>query len=366
MKNAHKWLVEKAEQLIRDCREETADGVPFYPPNRSGGYSNAMYLRDFEYMVESCPRAIPPEEIKRIYLSFLGAQRKDGRIPNIIDKKDKAWFDCWGDAPCTDNEQFIVKLVYEYYRLTQDLSLFRETAPKLERGIRSLPRDPENGLVWVDPEKPHAAYGFTDTICKTGDELFSSLLLYEALTKLSELYELAGLKKEAKRNTEGAESIKQSIQAFWVPAEGLFHAASLTCNQPDIWGSAYAVYIGLASHEQSMQISTFFADNYAKIVKRGQVRHIIEGTSWEKLIADDPEIAAPGRFQNGGYWGTPVGWVSFALRLTSPALAERIYDEMITDYQTNGVYECIGDNYTRIKDYVVSAALPAKEIERDK
>ena len=362
MKEQQKYLAGEAARLIRECRTDGVDGTPIYAPVARGAYyGTGVYLRDFEYMVEGCPAAFGTEEIRKVYLCFVSRQRSDGVIPCVVRKDGTPKYLCHGAAPCTDNEQFLVKLAYEYYELTKDISLFMDTSSALIRGLHSLPRHPTSGLIWIDPAKPHSAYGFTDTIAKTGEVLFSSMLYWEALRNLSDLFRIGGDMKQAEEWHEQAEKIKRSLQAFWVPEESLFRAATIDGNLPDVWGSAYAVYIGLAVREQAKMISEFFLSNYAKVVKRGQVRHIIKGASWDRLLTKNVEACGPERFQNGAYWGTPVGWVSYTLRQTDPGLANRIYEEMIADYQTNGIYECVNDGYQRCKDYVVSAALPLKD-----
>ena len=54
----------------------------------------------------------------------------------------------------------------------------RKNLPAL-RPMNSMPRD-RSGLIWIDPLYPHTPYGFTDNVVKTGNELFCSLLYWEA------------------------------------------------------------------------------------------------------------------------------------------------------------------------------------------
>ena len=42
-----------------------------------------------------------------------------------------------------------------------------------------------NGLPWSDPSNPHIGYGFTDTIAKTGNALYSSVLYWDASKQLA-------------------------------------------------------------------------------------------------------------------------------------------------------------------------------------
>lgn len=365
IKEQHEYLAGEAARLIRQCRTDAGEGTPIYRTEAGGNYYGQMYVRDFAYMVEGFPTAFRPEDVKKAYLCFIRQQRSDGVMPEAVRPDGTAWYLSHGNAPCTDNAQFMVKLAHEYYTATKDISLFAETSSALVKGLHSLPRHPTSGLMWIDPDKPHAAYGFTDSIAKTGEVFFSSMLYWEALNKLSSLFRIAGETRQAQQCEKEASGIRNALQIFWAAEDGLFRAASQDCNQPDIWGSAYAAYIGLATPEQARRTSEFFVSNYRKVTKRGQVRHIIEGTSWERVNeTKTSETTRPGNFQNGAYWGMPVGWVSYVLGLTNPGLAVQIYEEMIADYRTNGIYECINDGYCRCPDYVASVAVPLKDFPR--
>ena len=83
-------------------------------------------------------------------------------------------------------------------------------------------------------------------------------------------------------------------------------AATLQCNQPDIWGSAFAVYLGVATPDQSLAIGNYFLNHYSQIVYHGQLRELPGGTYWQNMPGPRDQ------YQNGGYWGTPMGWFVYA------------------------------------------------------
>lgn len=60
----------------------------------------------------------------------------------------------------------------------------------LRRALEWSPRSPR-GLVWNDPARPHSPYGFTDTVGKTGELFFESLLYWTACRRFARL-EAAG------------------------------------------------------------------------------------------------------------------------------------------------------------------------------
>ena len=87
---------------------------------------------------------------------------------------------------------------------------------------------------------------------------------------------------------------------------------------------------------------------------KGQVRHLFQGEYWERLLIPVPRD----RYQNGAYWATASGWVMQAIHPVNPQLALRTFEELIADFQQNGVYECVHPEYRQLESYVVSACNP--------
>ena len=79
--------------------------------------------------------------------------------------------------------------------------------------------------------------------------------------------------------------VKQSIYKLWDEENGMFWAADNDCKQIDIWGSAYAVNIGITSEDQTQRIAKYLVDHYDETIMNGQVRHLTksEGT-WNNLF----------------------------------------------------------------------------------
>ena len=315
-------------------------------------------------MVENAFDLMPRDSVRLGILSLLAGQREDGCIPDRVQADGLAVYSAGpvgaplGDPP-TDNSQFMVKLVADYVRATGDLDFFRAVAGKLVRAMDFSSRS-RDGLVTIDPARPHSPYGFTDTIAKTGELLFSSLLYREASRKLATLFEKAGDAARAGDFGARAGSIERNLGSLWDKKAGMFLAASVDCRQIDIWGNAYAVYAGFPLASKKKRILGFLARNYSRIIYRGQVRHLPEPESWEKTLIP----ITPGTYQNGAYWGTASGWVAFALTERWPDLAARLVRALITDYKRRGAYECINLNYEKLKDYVVSVVNPLGALRR--
>jgi hypothetical protein len=133
---------------------------------------------------------------------------------------------------------------------------------------------------------------------------------------------------------------------------GMFWAADIDCKQIDIWGSAYAVKIGITTIDQSKRISEYLISNTNKIFMRGQIRHLHESDSvWNNLFISVPV----GTYQNGAYWATPLAWVVPVIAMQDLPLAKKILRDVIKDFQENGINECINTDYIKIPNYVASA-----------
>ena len=141
-------------------------------------------------------------------------------------------------------------------------------------------------------------------------------------------------------------------EVFWDSQTGLFRAATIRCREHHIWGSAFAVYLGVADSRQSIAIAKYFRDNYSQIVQRGQIRHLPGGIYWEACSA------ARDTYQNGAYWATPTGWFVYTLDLVDPKLADQTIIDLVNDFKTNGACEWVFGEKHRLPNYLASPSLP--------
>jgi hypothetical protein len=362
---ASAWLEERSSQMIRDCRRTTSNGITAFPPQVGGGYE-AFWLRDYAYMLEGNPGAFSDREVKAAYRFFLAGQRGDGAMVDCI-KFDGTpcympGYGTLGRNPVADGSQFMVDVAWHTFQKTRDTNLVTDTVDSLIKGMKAVPRDPANGLVYIQPGREHdrCPYGFTDAVRKQGDELFCSLLFVQASRQLGDLLQAAHRDDEADHWRFEAQQVTDHIRGvFWDPKLALFRAATVVCNQPDIWGSAFAVYLGVATRDQSLAISRYFKAHYSELIKRGQLRHLPAGMFWQQTIG-----VKPGTYQNGAFWATPVGWFVYALDLASAPLADRTVVDLVRDFITTGdENECVNDGYSNVSHYVASVALPLAGIQ---
>lgn len=348
------WMREATIQQLKGCRVRGAADIWIHTPDGLGNYK-ALWTRDFYYMIEYAGDLMDSKVVKESIYYLLNGQRDDGCIPDRVDIEGKPLYSPGADnSPLADhaldNGSFMALLVCSYVNQFNDEALFRDVEGKLRKGLDFISRK-KSGLVYNDPKHPQCVYGFTDIVKKTGNLLFSSLLYYKACREMEKLcrkynYENPDIYKVRSDN------IQKNIYRLMDKNSGMFWAADKDCKQIDIWGSAFAVNIGLTSAEQSKKISEYLIRNADQIVFNGQIRHLPGSDSgWNNLFLSCEE----GTYQNGAYWATPLAWVVPVIAKQNLPLARKIVLDVINDFQKNGINECVNIDYIKIPNYVVSA-----------
>jgi len=362
------WLTEKARQITASVRLKYEDGTVVYTP---GGYVG-LWPRDCYYLVHGVPQFVPAEDIRNIVRLVLRYQRPDGMVPKNVGLRG-AGYVCWGPPPEADSAQFVVLLTHEYYRRTSDRAFVKENLLRLKRAMDSMPRS-ELGLVWINPEAPHTPYGFTDNVVKTGNELFCSLLYWEASRRMAEMAKAVDEKATEEDFLARAALIEKNLASLWDENSGMYMAASEACRQIDVWGSAYMVYIRFPDAPKRRRVCRYLVEHYAQVVYAGQVRHLPLGQYWENWQGwrnwpewKDRHVKpfAKDTYQNGAYWGTASGWVAYAIAQVDPVLASKMLGDMIDYYRRFDAYECVNrTGYRKCPRYAASVANPLSAIRR--
>ncbi|MFH1744349.1 MAG: hypothetical protein ABIH23_35550 [bacterium] len=305
------WLREATRNELTGCLIQGHDGTQLPTPDGVGNY-RALWVRDFSFMVEYAGDLMDAMLVHQAIRYLLRGQREDGCMPDRVRADGVPIYSPGGDANpindhAKDNGPFMVKLVAMDVERRDDLAFFREVEPALQRGLDFLVCS-SNGLVWNDPADPQSPFGFTDTIAKTGDLLFTSVLYWEACKSMEDLARRSGV-GDADDYAQRAKRIRAGLATLWDEETGMFFAASRDCHQIDIWGSAYAVSVGIATAQQTERIASYLDSHCERIVQCGQVRHLPGQDLWNRMLIP----IKPGTYQNGAYWGTASGWVIHAL-----------------------------------------------------
>lgn len=361
------WLTGKTKALLAGCRVRADDGSWFYTPDGRANY-RALWARDFAYMVENAGDLIPAEDVAACLRRLLKGVRADGAAPDRVQPDGLAVYvggpvDKPLGEPNLDNGPFLVIAVDEHLKRqprTAARDFFRENAATLDRAMDWTPRG-TNGLVWNNPAKPHSPYGFTDTIGKTGDLFFESLLYWTASRRMAEWHRRTGDFAKARTYSARSKLIEQNLGALWDEPAGAFLAATKDCHQIDIWGNAYAIWLDFPlTKRQRRQVVNFLTANQDRFLWHGQVRHLRAGEYWQRLLTP----VQPERYQNGAYWATASGWMMFALAQKNPAAARQMWHDLIADFRAGEVCECVNEGYRQLPSYVVSATNPLAAARR--
>ena len=252
-----------------------------------------------------------------------------------------------GTLPPLDDAFFFLFTVSEYWSLTQKIGLFESTVttpggkmPLCDLCLKvfdAIPVDEATGMVVtgdIDSDSNARDFGFCDGVWKSGKLLFTSVLRYDAAMRLIPQYRAAGKPEIAERLETIAEQIQKNLGPMFyhegpTPGEGWLHSATGFSNQPDVWGSAYAVAVGAVDRERSPKVARSLLQGFRD-------RSLVISGCACQVLPHDPAFphgwmkstCPPGVYQNGGYWGTGTGWYIVALNTIDPDAAR----DMATDF----------------------------------
>lgn len=240
----------------------------------------------------------------------------------------------WGSYPPFCDNYYFITMVEDYVSQSGDWEILNRSfsgmalKERLEKAMEGYNINPETGLCVSHYARHTVDWGFTDSVAMQGQLLFASLLRYEAAGDMNHLFPGVGydaLQEKLKKNI---------IDTFYDAKTGWWFSSDGVDRQHDVWGSAYAVYLGLV--KGSMAKNTAFA--LARAYKEGRsgingyIRHILEGedampgvNAWARCGM------AYNTYQNGAYWATPLGWYSYAVSLVDRELAIA----MLKDFMEN-------------------------------
>jgi hypothetical protein len=162
-----------------------------------------------------------------------------------------------------------------------------------------------------------------------------SLLRWEAARQLAELFAADQRQEEARLFTNEAARIRSALPGAFAKelpkdsgkAQTLLISATELGRKDDVWASAYAVTLGILPPEMEHAVASHLLKLYRQsgTVREGQVRHLpstgVYGGYWEEALGERD------RYQNGGYWGTPTGWLIVALSRVDTQAANALLAE---------------------------------------
>ncbi len=293
----------------------------------------------------------------------------------------------YGVFPPHDNQYCVTLTAYAYAKLSDtppmnvavptpmgDLPLSRVC----ELTHNAFPVDGSTQLCVapINVDQHIVDWGYNDTITKTGKLLFPSLLRYESALKLAHLFEAAELHDGAATYQQQATRLQRSIiETFYQEDDshaGMLMSATGIGYKPDVWGSAYAVYLNLLPDDLEQATARWLLRAYQRgdTTLLGQIRHLsISDGTWPLAKC------APGMYQNGGYWGYATGWYVYALSRVDTFAAAQLFSEYLS-YQRSiwddslraCSWECINPaiNHYQNPGYLATIALPYVALQHKK
>ena len=119
-------------------------------------------------------------------------------------------------------------------------------------------------------------------------------------------------------------------------------------------------YGAVETAREGQLYANFLEQNRQRFVWRGQVRHLVKGEYWQRMFA----AVGSERYQNGAYWATASGWMMFAVAQRDRDAARSMWSDLVQDFRSGDICECVNEGYRQLPSYVVSACNPLAAARR--
>ena len=279
--------------------------------------------------------------------------------------------------PSLDDHFYFIEMAWHLIIPGNDKRLLELTikgislAERLEAAFAVPPTDADGILVCCDEANRGVSFGFSDSITHTGNLLFCSLLRCRAARQLGEIFRVKGDYDKSESYKHIASRISENIPQVFSNADGLLCSSTGKSSQPDVWGSAFAVYSELLLESVSVVVSKALTQalEHGTIAWKGNIRHVPEDADFNAATAWEIASTAKNTYQNGAYWGTATGWVAYAVTQVNEVLAADLIREYIKELREGDFrqgaefgspWECIhydGD-YKQNPVYMTSVTCP--------
>lgn len=281
----------------------------------------------------------------------------------------------WGMQPPFCDQFFFIQMAYLYVKsFSQTAQLTNEIKgvkliDRLELAYQMPPSNTRSHLVQVDESNRGVDFGFRDAIYITGKLCYASLLKYQAARQLAYLYGKMGNKSKILHYQQEANILKISINSTFIDARGMLRASTGTSGQADVWATSLAIHLGVLTGQSRLKAAQYLRDAYLKgeLSQKGNIRHVIKSDDFNATSAWEKSVVPINTYQNGAYWGTPVGWVCQAIAYVDVLSAQKLVKEFIQELREGDFrkgesfgspWECFNDKLTQNPVYLTSVAVP--------
>lgn len=417
MRETMTYLRDLAAAVVETSRVRPGESVAGHGPNATGGTLirpggrdcyPAFWIRDFTMSLES-GLIHPDEAIHALLLTAASQAAVDVRVPSgslvpagaiadhisfggvpiyfpgVLDDVQNQGGPRW-PFPALDDHFYFVEMAWHVVESCDRLDLLRTMVEqvslidRLEMAFGVPDIDATTGLVRCDGEaRRGVSFGFTDIVVHTGDLLLCSILRLRAARQLALMQERLGNEVATERWTQEAERILTYLPGVFDDESGLLRASTGTSSQADVWGTAFAVYSGALSGERERVACQALADavDRGTIAWQGHIRHVptdadfSSDSAWESVVSG----SAKNTYQNGAYWGTPLGWVCYAVAQVCPDMARVLAQDFVEGLRVNDFrqgddfsapFECIhpDGNHHQNPVYMTSVTCPLAAFNR--
>lgn len=281
----------------------------------------------------------------------------------------------YGTFPAYCDQFYFIHMADYYFRQTSDLALLLKEIngirliDRLEIAFKTLPARRDNEIVYTNDDFRGVDFGFRDAVAITGDLSYSSILKYRAANQLSAMFSRLKNKTKAAKYKDIAVKIKAAIPQF-LDKNGMLTASNGRSGQPDVWATAFAIYLNILEGENALKAARHLEAAYKNgtLAYKGSIRHIVKDEDFSQNTAWETSLVGKNQYQNGAYWGTPTGWVSYAIAKVNKESATKLIKEYINELRENDFrkgsnfnapYECFyPGGYTRGPVYLTTVACP--------
>jgi hypothetical protein len=281
----------------------------------------------------------------------------------------------WGVLPPYCDQFYFVHMVHYYVKQTGDYKLLLKEVngirliDRLKIAFHVPPSNLSNHIVHATEAIRGVDFGFRDAQSITGDLAFPSILKYRAAMELADMMKKLKM-NEAEKYQQIASAIKIALPKLFMDDRGMLRASTGKSKQADVWSTALAVYLGMLDGEALNKTAGFLSKAYKEgtLSYKGNIRHILTTDDFNEKTAWEISLSGKNLYQNGSYWGTPTGWVCYAINKADPASAKALANEFIDDLRANDYrkggtfgapFECFNKGtYTQNPIYLTTVACP--------
>lgn len=267
----------------------------------------------------------------------------------------------WGSVPPYCDQFYFVHMLSFYHNEFKDKKILEKKVndktllQRAEDAFNIVPSDLVTKIVYTTDKFRGVDFGFRDAQVITGYLAYPSILKYRAACELSQMCAVVGRSESSEKYASIAELIKRNLYGCFSDERGLLKASTGKSSQADVWSSALAVYWKIVDEEASGKIAEMLsrAYNEGTLSYKGNIRHMLTTDDFDESTAWEHSFAAKNTYQNGAYWGTPVGWVCYTIAKKNLDLAKKLASEYVAELRENDYrkgaefgapYECFHPN----------------------